>query len=314
LAKVYESSGPIVDNSKNPQTNYRTAVPLSELDGRFLAGGIDARSGLEQYAIKFFWVSTINRNIPDDQTVTFSFDGKYSVSTSFKVYSPPFDTVVAQAPGDPLLGTKTGENGVPYNALGMLPRLIVGADGNAYSSGVLWSAKVNQPLGIGFLPGQFQFVQKVTPYRYYQDMDGYKYVFAFQGHTVLDTQDPYNSPSDFWTTGSGWQVAGDSPASSMDHTVVQLKRLNDAFNTYLMYRPPGFNRSEYEWVPLGMEAWSYGITVYQSPAGNGIWRTEGTPWTSIPDKFARETREPEWDNVLDTQRVAQTWWKAGRWK
>ena len=140
-------------------------------------------------------------------------------------------------------------------------------------------------------------MQKITPYRYEQRSDGSVWVAQFQGFSVLDTSDPYGSVSSIWPTGSGWQVSGDSPRSPLND--IHLITLNDSFNTYLMYRPPGANPLEYEWVPLMSESWSYKISVVLM--ANGTWGRAGNPpaapWTSVP-AFARTTQEPEWDNRL----------------
>jgi len=120
-------------------------------------------------------------------------------------------------------------------------------------------------------------------------MDGQQFKAPFQGLWVLDKRDPYEGHS--WPTGPTPGSTGDSPSNDLNDPNIRVSGLNDSFQTYLMFRPPGIGSS---WVPLQLDTWDFYIEVAR--AGT-TWRNLGTS-TQSNSGFSQYTVQPQWTNVL----------------
>ena len=76
--------------------------------------------------------------------------------------------------------------------------------------------------------------------------------------------------------------------------------VSDAFQTYVMFTPPGANS---RWVPVGILNWNYAIGAIRTT--NGTYVPVGTPTQYCDPAFAPLTEEPKWDVVFNNSTFIQ---------
>jgi hypothetical protein len=105
-------------------------------------------------------------------------------------------------------------------------------------------------------------------------------------------------PGDGWTTSATVHYGVDTPQidffdpSTGVWNGVMSASMNDAFTTYIMYKPPGGNSS---WVPLQCVSYSFQVSGTVGPTG----LTAHGASQDIPDAFSPATAEPQWNHKND---------------
>jgi hypothetical protein len=243
-----------------------------------------ASTGYRCSEITFFWVSTASTSTPDDNKVSVVVSGvngnSYTVSSNYQVHTPS-STATAT------MGTAGIDAAVTKVGLVFPPAGVVGG-------GINFQGRVTT--SAGFASGEWTFLQTVDTVRQYWDLGWNPFHWSMNGLRTLD-QNPYPAPpEDPFNSGSGWIADGaphitrDSPAKGLANTNQDL--LNDAFHTFLMFRPPGTGS---EWVPLRVLDWAVDIVAKKT---NNVWAVFGTPHQSMTPAngvFNSQATEPIWN-------------------
>lgn len=181
------------------------------------------------------------------------------------------------------LSTRVGEVQI---ALGETA-LQCGSGGDSPLGGISFTGTVEVPNH--FAPGQWQFVQLVSPMRSRKLLLGPVQNFSLNGTTVLDNTYPYSGP--YMTEEVETDV--DSPSSPLTLELEEVTVGGDQFAMTLMFRPAG-EASKY--VPLAKARWHWqGIALRDGAS----WFLGGTPTPEVKvDGVTEESDHPTWtDNV-----------------
>lgn len=153
--------------------------------------------------------------------------------------------------------------------------------------GIEFTAVVEVPRhkGGGKCTGQLEFVQDVitlrtrTPGQLPGPVNP-KECFSSNGARVLDTSDPYDTPTPVNGPGRYTVSTNDSPSSPLRHT--EIVTASDQFRMFLMWRPSAFNGLIR--LPLGRIEWSWdGEAMVNKPQyadcteGNNGWSLMSPP-------------------------------------
>jgi hypothetical protein len=250
------------------------------------------KSGSEQVAAEFFWVTTANGTAPDLDVVEVSAssmdDDTFALyaATTCKVYEPTVTANSVPQAATTSSGGKIADPATTFTIKLTDPGWLTGA---ASRTSLLQLANVTM---IALAPGTIAMFYGQTQWL----VDGGFLPFAPSSFlrfgsldkiwpvNTLPTPLPYDTP-----TWDATKIPG-----------CTLLTINDSFHTYAMYSDgkPGTH-----WVPVGIAKWGYGGTTFlQSrfilPA---YWATSGSLYPAVPltGAFASYVgTEPEWKSLI----------------
>ncbi len=166
--------------------------------------------------------------------------------------------------------------------------------------GMSWYATVSPPAApVTFGAGQLQLVQIVTIDAGYSVLNGDSYTCVENGQPGLDTSCPYPwidvQPPTYATN--------DNPGLDLTSLKAVSAYLDDQFEDYLMYEPPG---SGSQWVTVGHFVWSTNGFAYIPSTHNwadyGQYNLAGTvDPSSNAVKFAAGNTFPSWTQNAATE-------------
>ncbi len=186
--------------------------------------------------------------------------------------------------------------------------LISGADSTS-AEGSYWVGKVFTP-GLfsnaqGF--GQWHFVQKIVPARWYTDSAGDPWRWSINGLPGLDSTYPYepgptdppdpNSLPGPWLGDDSAHGTGDSPSITLQDSNKSW-RINETFQVFMMYLPPVAPGSDSQWVPLHRFAWGWSVNVTRPGTSWLNWPPGDSAGTITMTFSERWTQHPTWTRRL----------------
>ena len=285
--------------------NTATTLPLVDDDGGQTDPVQLPRTGRKCSEVKFFWVSTDGAaGDPDIRTVSISVGNingiSYTITSKYEVYNPSVNNET-----------------VSFSSPRINPLFQWLSLDSATGPGMKWTADVRPPAD--FAEGDWNFLQLVTPGRFYSDSTRSWHVHgtAIQG---LDTAFPYAFPTvaynatvDGIAAYSSPLPAGTGMSDSPSLSLIHIRNLggvqasvSESFETYIMYRPPG---GDSRWVPVRRLLWGWSAVAQWNP-NTQVWQLMpgGTPDSGIeplptPDSTSSE---PIW-NVVHSSASLSTW-------
>jgi hypothetical protein len=172
-----------------------------------------------------------------------------------------------------------------------------------------WEAEVSLPAPFTGTGGQFCFCQLVTTTLYaytIEDPPTNRYVPTYNGVAIpigveaLDNSFPY--ASQYYSIGTKADDIGDSPSQLVPLVInaAPVSRVvrDDAFRTWLMYRPPSVAGQNTTWIPLEIYNWGWGCEATRNGPYVSIVRP--LPLPAIPTRNAKGLMDvhPTWTQVI----------------